>query len=128
MAAVAAKSFWSQPDPDDPLSQALQPPPNESPEERAARLRQQEEAIRISKEIDDEIAQAKKAYERRKKAIKILLLGSFPFPYVPCLPHIDIPTFLIQARPSRARAQHSRVRSIQYSRCLSQLIPCFGAS
>ncbi|EJF56061.1 G-protein alpha subunit [Dichomitus squalens LYAD-421 SS1] len=75
MAAVATKAFWSQPDPDDPLSQALQPPPNESPEDRAARIRQQEDAIRVSKEIDDEIAIAKRAYERRKKAIKILLLG-----------------------------------------------------
>ncbi|KAJ8454831.1 hypothetical protein ONZ51_g12800 [Trametes cubensis] len=40
-----------------------------------ARIRQQEEAQRVSKEIDDEIALARKAYERRKRAIKILLLG-----------------------------------------------------
>nr|WBU87316.1 G-alpha-domain-containing protein [Ganoderma boninense] len=73
---MASKSFWSQQqDPDDPLSKALQPPLDESPEERAARLHQQEDAIRVSKEIDDDIALARKAYERRKKAIKILLLG-----------------------------------------------------
>ncbi|KAH9940208.1 G-protein alpha subunit [Epithele typhae] len=75
MAAVATKSFWSAPDPDDPLSIALQPPPDESVEDRQARIRQQEDAARVSKEIDEEIALSKKAFERRKKAIKILLLG-----------------------------------------------------
>ena len=34
MAAVAARSFWTNPDPDDPLSKALQPPIDETPEER----------------------------------------------------------------------------------------------
>ncbi|KAI0693144.1 G-protein alpha subunit-domain-containing protein [Cerioporus squamosus] len=75
MAAVAARSFWSAPDPDDPLSKALQPPIDETPEERAARLRELEDAARVSREIDDEIAVSRRAYERRKKAIKILLLG-----------------------------------------------------
>ncbi|KAI0693142.1 G-protein alpha subunit-domain-containing protein [Cerioporus squamosus] len=75
MAAVAARSFWSAPDPDDPLSKALQPPIDETPEERAARLRELEDAARVSREIDDEIAVSRRAYDRRKKAIKILLLG-----------------------------------------------------
>ncbi|CDO68221.1 hypothetical protein BN946_scf184913.g11 [Trametes cinnabarina] len=72
---MATRNFWSAPDPDDPLSRALQPPIDETPEERAARIRQFEEAQRVSKEIDDEIALSRKAYERRKRAIKILLLG-----------------------------------------------------
>ncbi|KAI0737180.1 G-protein alpha subunit [Daedaleopsis nitida] len=75
MTAVASRSLWSTADPDDPLAKALQPPIDETPDERAVRLRQLEDAARVSKEIDDEIAQAKKAYDRRKKAIKILLLG-----------------------------------------------------
>ena len=78
MAAVAARSFWTNPDPDDPLSKALQPPIDETPEERTARIRELDEAARVSREIDDEIARDRRAYERRKKAIKILLLGACP--------------------------------------------------
>ncbi|KAH9940188.1 uncharacterized protein BXZ73DRAFT_99184 [Epithele typhae] len=47
MAAVATKSLWGAP----------------------------EDAARVSKEINENIALSKKAFERRKKAIKILLLG-----------------------------------------------------
>jgi guanine nucleotide-binding protein subunit alpha len=60
---------------DDPLSQALMPPKDESPEDRALRLEKQQEATRVSKEIDDGIQESKRAYEKRKKAIKVLLLG-----------------------------------------------------
>ncbi|TFK84750.1 hypothetical protein K466DRAFT_496027, partial [Polyporus arcularius HHB13444] len=67
MAAVAARSFWAAPDPDDPLSKALQPPIDETPEERAARIRELEDAARVSREIDDEIAVSRRAYDRRKK-------------------------------------------------------------
>lgn len=88
MAAVASRSIWSTADPDDPLAKALQPPIDETPDERALRLRQFEDAARVSKEIDDEIAQAKKAYDRRKKAIKILLLGARPL--IPSSPPSDL--------------------------------------
>lgn len=60
---------------DDPLSQALMPPKDETPEDRASRLEKQQEATRISREIDEDIQESKRAYERRKKAIKVLLLG-----------------------------------------------------
>ena len=60
---------------DDPLAQLLQPPPNESPDERALREKLQREASMISHAIDEDIQEARKAFERRKKAIKILLLG-----------------------------------------------------
>lgn len=60
---------------DDPLSQALMPPEDESPEDRALRIEKQQEATRISREIDESIQESKKAYEKRKKAIKVLLLG-----------------------------------------------------
>ena len=60
---------------DDPLALVLQPPPDESPADRARREQQQREATRVSLEIDEGIQEAKKLYERRKKAVKILLLG-----------------------------------------------------
>ena len=78
MAAVAARSFWTNPDPDDPLSKALQPPIDETPEERTARIRELDDAARVSREIDDEIARDRRASERRKKAITLLLLGACP--------------------------------------------------
>ncbi|EMD36098.1 hypothetical protein CERSUDRAFT_116002 [Gelatoporia subvermispora B] len=73
---MASKPFWgSSTDPDDPLTQALEPPPDESPDERQVRLHQQQEAARVSHEIDEHIQEDKKELDRRKKAIKILLLG-----------------------------------------------------
>ncbi|OBZ73276.1 Guanine nucleotide-binding protein alpha-4 subunit [Grifola frondosa] len=72
---MASKPFWSATDNDDPLAQALEPPPDESPDDRAIRLHQQQEAQRVSHEIDESIQESKKAFDRRKKAIKILLLG-----------------------------------------------------
>ncbi|KZT05686.1 G-protein alpha subunit [Laetiporus sulphureus 93-53] len=62
-------------DADDPLSRALQPPPDESPDDRALRLQQQKEAQAVSHKIDEDIQESKKAFDRRKKAVKILLLG-----------------------------------------------------
>lgn len=73
---------------DDPLAQALQPPPNESPDERALREKLQREASMISHAIDEDIQEARKAFERRKKAVKILLLGErflYALPNPPCL-------------------------------------------
>ncbi|KAF7349070.1 G-protein alpha subunit [Mycena venus] len=57
----------------DPLT--IQPPPNETEEEKAARLEVQKEAIRVSRTIDAGLAESKRALERKKHAVKILLLG-----------------------------------------------------
>ena len=65
---------------DDPLARALQPPPDETPDARARRELQQREATRISLEIDESIQEARKAFEKRKKAVKVLLLGASPVP------------------------------------------------
>ncbi|CCM05237.1 uncharacterized protein FIBRA_07447 [Fibroporia radiculosa] len=72
---ASSSLFTSATDADDPLSKALQPPPDESPDDRALRLQQQREAQAISHRIDEDIQESKKAFDRRKKAIKILLLG-----------------------------------------------------
>jgi hypothetical protein len=60
---------------DDPLTKALEPPLDETPQERHQRFFDQQEALRVSREIDEGIQDAKKLIERRKKAIKVLLLG-----------------------------------------------------
>ena len=61
---------------EDPLTRAIAPPPNETPQERRAREAAEAEARRISDMIDDEIRQEREAEKRKKKAVKLLLLGA----------------------------------------------------
>ena len=58
----------------DPLSVALQPPPNESQAEREGRLRQETEAKKRSDNIDKMLRDTERR-NRKKKTIKVLLLG-----------------------------------------------------
>ena len=58
----------------DPLSVALQPPPNESQAEREGRLRQENEAKKRSDNIDKMLRDTERR-NRKKKTIKVLLLG-----------------------------------------------------
>jgi guanine nucleotide-binding protein subunit alpha len=59
----------------DPLNINLQPPANETEEQKAVRLEAALEATRVSRTIDAGLAESKKALERKKRAVKILLLG-----------------------------------------------------
>ncbi|EPT03825.1 hypothetical protein FOMPIDRAFT_150339 [Fomitopsis schrenkii] len=58
----------------DPLAAALQPPPNETPEQRQSRLQAEEDARRRSERIDKMLKDSHKA-QQRKQVVKILLLG-----------------------------------------------------
>ncbi|KAL5521610.1 hypothetical protein ACEPAF_2358 [Sanghuangporus sanghuang] len=60
---------------DDPLTRALAPPPNETAQERAARLAAAAEAKRISDMIDEELARQRAAEKKGQRPVKILLLG-----------------------------------------------------
>ena len=62
-------------DPDDPLAAVLAPPPDESAQARAARLKQEEEAKRINDEIDERIKQDRISWKKHKSMFKLLLLG-----------------------------------------------------
>jgi guanine nucleotide-binding protein subunit alpha len=62
-------------DVDDPLALALAPPSNETPEQRAERERREAEERRISDEIDEQLKAERAALRRRKKPVKVLLLG-----------------------------------------------------
>jgi guanine nucleotide-binding protein subunit alpha len=59
----------------DPLFAVLQPPPNETEEEKTERLEAAREATKVSRTIDAGLAESKKALDRKKRAVKILLLG-----------------------------------------------------
>lgn len=60
---------------DDAWSSIFKPPPNESVEEKRDRIARQQEAQRVSREIDEGILESKKLFDKKKKAIKVLLLG-----------------------------------------------------
>ncbi|KAG6843003.1 hypothetical protein H0H93_002590, partial [Arthromyces matolae] len=58
----------------DPLAKVLEPPSDETPAEREARLVAEEKARRISEEIDEELEREKAAEKKSTKAMKMLLL------------------------------------------------------
>ncbi len=59
----------------DPLSQALEPPANETSEQRAVREAKEAEARLVSDRIDEQIKSEKQANSRSKAQVKVLLLG-----------------------------------------------------
>ncbi|KAJ3758968.1 guanine nucleotide binding protein, alpha subunit [Lentinula raphanica] len=59
----------------DPLSLAIAPPPNETPAERAAREFAEAEALRISNEIDEQLRKERESERKKKRPVKLLLLG-----------------------------------------------------
>ncbi|TRM60301.1 guanine nucleotide binding protein, alpha subunit [Schizophyllum amplum] len=59
----------------DPLALAIAPPPDETSEERAARLREEQHSKAISDSIDEELEIQRQEVKRGVKPIKILLLG-----------------------------------------------------
>lgn len=74
-----ASLFFNMPgaraiDVDDPLALVMAPPPNETPDERALRVQREEDARRISEQIDEQLRREKQE-QRRKKIVKLLLLG-----------------------------------------------------
>lgn len=60
---------------DDPLTAAIAPPSNETPEQREARLNGEREAKRVSDEIDEALRTERAAMRKRKSPVKVLLLG-----------------------------------------------------
>lgn len=59
----------------DPFAVFTTPPPNETPEQKAERERNEAEAQRISDKIDDEIKAERAALKKQKGIVRILLLG-----------------------------------------------------
>lgn len=59
----------------DPLTLAMAPPPNETPEERRIREKAEADAILVSKRIDAELKSSKAALKKRSEAVQVLVLG-----------------------------------------------------
>ena len=62
-------------DPNDPLSIAIAPPADETPEQRRVRESEEDEARRVSLHIDEVLKADKAAMKKRKNAVKVLVLG-----------------------------------------------------
>ena len=62
-------------DVDDPLAAVLAPPPNESPHDRALREEREAQAKKTSDEIDEMLRIERAALKKRRKPVKVLLLG-----------------------------------------------------
>lgn len=62
-------------DSSDPLAVVTAPPPNETPEEKAARDEREAEAQKISDQIDEELRAEKAALKKQEQVVKVLLLG-----------------------------------------------------
>ncbi|KAF8803373.1 heterotrimeric G protein alpha subunit [Phlegmacium glaucopus] len=63
------------PGPTDPFYELMQPPPDETPAQRTARLKRELDAQRVSDSIDEDIKQERARERRKKNVIKVLLLG-----------------------------------------------------
>lgn len=59
----------------DPLTAAIAPPSDETPEARAKREQEEAEAKRISDAIDEQLKTERLALKKKKPPIKVLLLG-----------------------------------------------------
>lgn len=63
-------------DSSDPFYDAfLRPPANETPAQMTARIKREQDAQRISDQIDEEIRRAMADAKKEKNIIKVLLLG-----------------------------------------------------
>lgn len=61
----------------DPFALALQPPANETPDEQAERTRMSKLALERSRKIDEGLLEDRKTFERKHRAVRVLLLGMF---------------------------------------------------
>jgi len=62
---------------EDPLTLAIAPPADETPEQRYAREVAEAEARKVSDEIDEQLKREREGEKRKKKPVKLLLLGTF---------------------------------------------------
>ncbi|KAJ8091597.1 hypothetical protein PM082_020827 [Marasmius tenuissimus] len=66
----------SSPSVDNPFISQYRPPPGETEEERIRRARAAQDAQRVSKEIDESLLETKKYLDRRRRGLRLLLLGA----------------------------------------------------
>ena len=73
-AMLRTPSIYSQ---DDPITEALKPPPSETEAERIARLESEAEAKRISEKIDEDLREERERLRRKKGDVKVGVFRPF---------------------------------------------------
>ena len=103
---------------DDPLTHALEPPPNETAEEKNAREAKEVEAKRVSDLIDESINNDRAAMKKEKEMVRVLLLGqseSGEYDWVSCSSiYVDIPFPLGKSTTLKSRTSLRTLRSARY--------------
>jgi hypothetical protein len=85
-----SRPMRSRTDDNDPLAAVLVPPPDESPEARNIRIAREEDALRVSRAIDESIRSERQA-NKKNKIVRVLLLGqSESGAYRPSLPSTNV--------------------------------------
>jgi len=80
---IRTPSIHSQ---NDPITEALKPPPSETEAERIARLTAEEEARRISEKIDNDLREEREHLRRKKGDVKVSIwLAFFSGAFTHCL-------------------------------------------
>lgn len=80
---IRTPSIHSQ---NDPITEALKPPPSETEAERIARLAAEDEARRISEKIDDDLREEREHLRRKKGDVKVgIWLAFFSGAFTHCL-------------------------------------------
>jgi guanine nucleotide-binding protein subunit alpha len=59
----------------DPFIEFMLPPPDETPAQKTARLKREQDAQQVSDRIDEELKQERALAKKEKNVIKVLLLG-----------------------------------------------------
>ena len=65
---IRTPSLYSQ---DDPITEALKPPPTETEAQKQIRLQQEAEAKRISEQIDEDLRQEREILRRKRGEVKV---------------------------------------------------------
>lgn len=95
----------------DPLTLALQPPPDETLQQKVERLRIEEEARRISHLIDEQIKVDRAQMKKASNSYKILLLGTLSYTTADSRSEKIDPSFLAgQAESGKSTTLKSQCR------------------
>ena len=71
---MRSPSIYSQ---DDPITAALKPPPTETDAERKIRLQLEDEAKRVSEQIDEDLREERERLKKKKGDVKVRILVLF---------------------------------------------------
>lgn len=106
----------------DPLTAALQPPPNESPEDRDKRIQDELDAKRVSELIDEQLHKERSERKKVRSEVSVLLLGQSESGKSTTLKRES-------ARSSSpATVKHSLHPLYSVGRLMSSFSPCFEPS